>query len=511
MSNQILDKRGAGILLHPTSLPGPYGIGCLGESAFRFVDFLHRSKQKYWQVLPLGPTGYGHSPYASSSSFAGNPLLIDLDTMAEDLEMFDIPVNLDFGDQSFRVNFDAVLESKLPLLRKTARHFEEKATDQRRDEFVEFCRNQASWLDDYALFMAIKEHYDAIAAEKGEAAQTWNVAWDSAIACRDPEPLAKLAKELEHEVLVHKVLQFYFNRQWNAVKQYANERDILIIGDIPIFVALDSADVWSEPHLFQLDELRRPTVVAGVPPDYFSATGQRWGNPLYDWERMQADNFEWWMRRFESMRRLVDVVRIDHFRGFEAYWSIPVSCPTAVEGEWIKAPGNELFEEFNRRFADYPILAEDLGLITPEVDALRTDFGFPGMRVLQFAFAPFEPETNHFLPHHYEARTVVYTGTHDNDTSLGWFESQTPETQQVVREYAGGCTDNVAWALIRLAHSSVANLAIIPMQDVLSLGTEHRMNTPSTIGGNWSWRMEEHHIDEDVTQRLEHMTTLYGR
>ncbi len=504
-------RRGSGILLHPSSLSAPYGIGDIGQAAIEFIDFLYQAKQAYWQILPLGPTGFGHSPYAASSSFAGNPLLIDLDAMAADVGLNAIPINLACGDDVTRVDFDAVIATKLPWLREAAKHFIHHASDFRREEYHAFCRTHASWLDDYALFMAVKRHYDEVAREQNELNSMWNSYWHPSIAKREVWAMQQWSQNCAEEITIHKVLQFYFDRQWASLKQYSHERGIQIIGDIPIFVAFDSADVWSSPELFLLDENRQPIVVAGVPPDYFSATGQRWGNPLYDWDRMQHDGFDWWMRRFESMHRLVDIVRIDHFRGFEACWNIPAACETAIEGEWVKAPGRELFQAFRNRFSDYPILAEDLGLITAEVDELRKDLGFPGMRVLQFAFDPFEPESNQFLPHHYEPETVVYTGTHDNDTTRGWFESQSELTQDTVLKYLGRDRGDVTWEMIRLALASVAKFAIIPMQDLLSLGTTARMNTPSTIGGNWSWRLEPGQLTPEVAQRMAGLTLLFGR
>ncbi len=509
--DKALPRRGSGILLHPTSLSAPYGIGDIGAAALQFVDFLQEAKQCYWQVLPLGPTGFGHSPYAASSSFAGNYLLIDVDAMAADVGLDRLPINLHVGDVLSQVDYDAVLETKLPLLRHAASRFHVHAGQQLRDEYESFCSSHGDWLDNYSLFVAVKRHYDAVAAKGCIDDAMWNSFWDADIARRDEAAMHHFRHECRDEIAIQKVLQFYFNRQWTALKRYANDRGIRIIGDIPIFVALDSADVWSEPELFLLDRVRRPIVVAGVPPDYFSETGQRWGNPLYDWDAMRQNHFDWWMRRFASMRRMVDIVRIDHFRGFEACWHIPASSPTAVEGQWVASPGRELFEEFNLRFENYPILAEDLGLITPEVDLLRTDFEFPGMRVLQFAFDPFEPNTNQFLPHHYEPRTVVYTGTHDNDTTRGWYDSQSAETQAAVVKYLGCTSGDIAWDLIRLATSSVAQFAIFPMQDLLSLGSESRMNMPSTIGGNWSWRLEPGQLTSETARRMAELTTLYGR
>ncbi len=504
-------RRGSGILLHPSSLAAPYGIGDIGRASFEFVDFLHESKQSYWQLLPLGPTGFGHSPYAASSSFAGNPLLIDLDAMAADVGLDTLPINLACGDDLATVDYDAVIGNKLPWLKECARRFSSHASPERREEFQAFCQRHRDWLDDYALFMAIKQHYDAVAEKQNVLNSMWNSFWDPAIAKRQEHAMRHWSHTCAAEITIQKVLQFYFDRQWTLLKQHAHDRGIQIIGDIPIFVAFDSADVWSSPELFLLDEERQPLVVAGVPPDYFSETGQRWGNPLYNWDAMKQDGFAWWMRRFESMRRLVDIVRIDHFRGFQACWNIPASCETAIQGEWVKAPGSELFQEFQRRFSDYPILAEDLGLITPEVDALRKEFAFPGMRVLQFAFDPFEPDTNQFLPHHYEPETVAYTGTHDNDTTRGWFESQNEVTQAAVKKYLGCVSDDIAWQMIRLALSSVAKFAIIPMQDLLSLDSSARMNTPSTIGSNWSWRLQPGELTPQVAARMAELTILFGR
>ncbi|MBN1993516.1 MAG: 4-alpha-glucanotransferase [Anaerolineae bacterium] len=507
--------RSSGILLHPTSFPGPYGLGDLGQSAYAFIDFLVRAKQSLWQVLPLGPTGYGDSPYASFSSFAGNPLLISLDRLATsgDLVEADLAGKPDFLlDQ---VDYGRVIQWKTPLLEKAARNFLSYAAAERRNDFDAFCAEHSGWLDDFALFMVVKDHFDQKAREAGVFGAMWNTYWDKDIALRQPRAMARWQKEHAGAIAVKKVQQYYFFEQWGALRRYANERGVKIIGDIPIFVAPDSVDVWANRELFHLDKKGQPTVVAGVPPDYFSETGQLWGNPLYNWQAMARQNYQWWIDRLAATLRLVDIIRIDHFRGFEAYWEIPAGEKTAVKGQWVKAPGMELFKTAKAALGELTILAEDLGVITPAVEALRDHFAFPGMKILQFAFDSKEAgdlnASNAFLPHNYGRNAVVYTGTHDNDTTLGWYRQRTPEEKDLIRRYLARDDHDIVWDFIRLAMASSARYAIIPLQDVLNLDTDARMNTPSTLGGNWDWRYRPEALNQWGSDRLRELVDLYGR
>ena len=502
-------KRKAGILLHPTSLPGPHGIGELGSEAYRFVDLLARAGQSLWQVLPLGPTGYGDSPYASFSTFAGNPLLISLDTLAAggDLRAAEIvpppfdPVNVDYGWVQFW---------KLPLLEVAAQRFLSRPAAERA-AYDLFCRDEAFWLDDFALFMAVKEDYQHKAEAERLWGKMWSNFWDLDIRLKEPGAVVAWSERLAGPIAVKKVLQYWFFTQWTALKAYANRHGVSIIGDIPIFVAADSVDVWANRRLFRLDDQGQPLVVAGVPPDYFSATGQLWGNPLYDWDALRADGFRWWLNRIRATLRLVDVIRVDHFRGFEAYWEIPFGAENAVGGRWVVAPGRELFETVRRELGSLPILAEDLGVITPEVEALRDAFGFPGMKILQFAFDPNdEGRTNPFLTHNYGVNSVVYTGSHDNDTMRGWLETVQPEVRDDALAYVHGTMDDGVWAFVRAALASTARYAVIPAQDLLNLPSWARMNTPSTLGGNWTWRLRGPEL-EGIADRLAGLTRLYGR
>jgi 4-alpha-glucanotransferase len=507
-------RRQSGVLLHPTSLPGPHGVGELGPEAFRFVDFLEASGQVLWQVLPLGPTGYGDSPYASFSTFAGNPLLISLDALvkAGDLSISDLadipafnPVEVDYG---------WVQWWKFPLLEKAARHFLAKAHGDRRHDYDAFCREEGRWLDDFALFMAVKEEFQKKAEAEGVDGKMWSNYWDLDIRLKQPQAVEAWKAKLGDKIDVKKVLQYWFFRQWTALKAYANQKGVKIIGDIPIFVAPDSVDVWANRRFFRLDDHGQPLVVAGVPPDYFSATGQLWGNPLYDWDALKADGFAWWLDRIRATLKLVDIIRIDHFRGFEAYWEIPFGAPNAIHGKWVKAPGHELFETIRHKLGSLPILAEDLGLITPEVHALRDAFGFPGMKILQFAFDSGEAGAsgeNAFLPHNYHENCVVYTGSHDNDTMRGWFEAATAADQQYSQAYVDGHLEDIAGGFVRAAMASVAKYAIFPAQDLLNLPAWARMNTPSTLGGNWAWRLKTGELDAPLASRLAALTRLYGR
>ena len=504
-------SRSSGILLHPTSFPGRFGIGDLGHEAYRFADFLHAAKQSVWQVLPLGPTGYGDSPYQVFSAFAGNPLLIGPESLAQEgllseEDLSDVPkfpaAHVDYGE---------VIHFKFPLLRKAFERFQGSSVPLAGNAFEKFCEQHATWLDDYALFMAIKD------AHGGKA---WNE-WDSAIALREPEALGHWTKKLSNAIGCWKFWQFVFFKQWMDLKQYCRARGIQIMGDIPIFVARDSADVWAHPQLFHLDERGNPTAVAGVPPEYFSATGQLWGNPLYRWDVMAASGYDWWVQRFRAAFELVDMVRIDHFRGFEAYWEVPGDETTAVNGRWVNGPGAELFEAVRQALGDLPIVAENLGLITPEVEALRQKLGFPGMAVLQFAFGSNAADSE-FLPHNYSRNLLVYTGTHDNDTTVGWWNStgandstRSPEEVQREREfvlkYLGVNGSEIHWAFIRAVLASVANLAMVPLQDVLGLGSDARMNLPARPSGNWQWRYTPGALTDAMLERLRDLTTIYGR
>ncbi len=494
-------SRASGILLHPTSLPGHFGIGDLSAQAYRFVDFLVESGQQLWQVLPLGPTGFGNSPYLAYSALAGNPVLINLDWIASE----GLLPAADFGEPAAsnpnKVDYDWAIRTKLPLLKKASQAFFAQATPERKAKFEEFCQSQAYWLDDYALFMSLK----AANGNKG-----WHE-WDEPLARREPAALALAREQLADEIFYHKYVQSEFFRQWSSLKEYANERGVKIFGDIPIYVAYDSVDVWAHPDIFRLDpKTHQPTQMAGVPPDYFSATGQLWGNPVYNWERLQATNFKWWVQRIEGMLNYVDLMRIDHFRGFAAYWAVPGGETVATKGEWLEAPGAEFFQILKQELGELPIVAEDLGVITPDVEALRDQFDFPGMKVLHFAFDS-GPE-NPFLPFNHHRNCVVYTGTHDNNTTVGWFEARSPEEQQRVLDYLGGYPEEgIHWALIRMAMCSVADLAVFPLQDLLGLGENSRMNFPSRASDNWDWRYQADDLSPELRDRFRQLTALYNR
>jgi 4-alpha-glucanotransferase len=493
--------RSSGILLHPTSFPSRFGIGDLGLEAYSFIDFLKESYQQYWQVLPLGPTGYGNSPYACYSAMAGNPQLISPEQLKDQgLLAEDDFAHLPAFDSS-KVDYEQIKPFKNDLLKKACENFKTKATPLQQKEFAGFCHSKAYWLDDYALFMALKDTHEG---------SSWHT-WEPELAKREPQAIDQANRQLTAEIFFHKFIQFEFFRQWSELKSYANMSGIRIIGDIPIYVAHDSSDVWANPDIFCLDEeTGEPALMAGVPPDYFSATGQLWGNPVYNWEQLQKQNFKWWLGRFQAMLDYVDVIRIDHFRGFEAYWAVKQGEETAINGEWLKAPGEELFETIKQELGVLPVLAEDLGVITPEVEALRDKFEFPGMKVLQFAFG--SDPGNPFLPFNYNRNFVVYTGTHDNDTTVGWFNQANDLEKQQVLLYLGCISpEGIHWDLIRLALSSIANQAIIPLQDIFGLGTEARMNFPSVAEGNWDWRYQKEALTEELSHRLKILTTLYGR
>jgi 4-alpha-glucanotransferase len=493
-------------LLHPTSLPGQFGIGDLGQAAYRFVDFLVRARQSLWQVLPLGPTGYGDSPYASFSSHAGNPLLIDLEALAKegDLTVDDLSSVPSFPVE--RIDYGAVIPFKMDLLQSAAERFRKQASSVRRAAFERFCAENAGWLDDYALFMALKgAHGGAM----------WNT-WELDLVQRRPAALAQWGRELAGPVYLFQYAQFQFFRQWTALRRYANKRDIRIIGDVPIFVAPDSADAWAAPDIFFMDDKGQMTVVAGVPPDYFSPTGQRWGNPLYRWDILAANGYRWWIERIRSVLKLVDVLRIDHFRGFQDYWAIPASEPTAVKGRWLPGPADRFFDTLKDALGqELPIIAEDLGMITDQVHALRRRVGLPGMKVLHFAFGG-DPQ-HEYLPHNYGRDYVVYLGTHDNDTTLGWFGSLEPEERSFLLRYVGCGTGptsaetDIVEALIRLAFMSVADKAIVTVQDLLHLGAEARMNAPGTWSNNWQWRYLAGALSPDIALWLADLSGTYGR
>lgn len=493
------DARMAGVLLHPTSLPGAFGIGELGGEAYRFVDWLVRAGQKVWQVLPLGPTGFADSPYSAFSAFAGNPLLISLQRLQDEgLLTWD-----DFVDYPFlpedRVDYGAVIPAKMGVLRLAYERWKSQGDEEAKRGLEHFREQHTFWLEDFALFMALKEAYGG---------RAWTE-WDRDLAHRNPDALNRARRELADEVQFHRFVQYCFARQWSDLKRYANAQGVLIMGDMPIFVAHDSTDVWAKPEMFYLDEDGNPTFVAGVPPDYFSPTGQRWGNPVYRWEVMKEQGYRWWIERFRWTLQMMDIVRVDHFRGFSAYWQVPASEPTAVKGKWVKVSGRELFRTLQRELGELPIVAEDLGTITPDVTRLRKGLGFPGMRVLQFAFDG-DPD-NLYLPYNYEPDTVVYTGTHDNDTLVGWFGGLSEEEKQRVYDYIGREDISVPWEMIRLAYASVARLAIVPLQDWLGLGSEARMNQPGRESGNWQWRCRREHLNEGLAHAIAKMCMVYGR
>ncbi|MCS7226638.1 MAG: 4-alpha-glucanotransferase [Gloeomargarita sp. SKYB31] len=489
--------RCSGILLHPTSLPGGWGIGDLGQASRQWVDFLAEADQRLWQILPLGPTGYGNSPYLSYSAMAGNPLLISLEPLQERAwlphDLSPPPVS------SRRVDYDAVYLQKMPLLRLAWHYFQQdKAAMGALEEFI---HQQAHWLTDFSLFMALKEAHGG---------QAW-YEWEPALAQREPHALAYWQEQVRPAQEFHCFLQYLFWEQWQALRAYAHSRQIRIIGDLPIYVAHDSADVWAHPELFAIDrETGQVTFMAGVPPDYFSETGQLWGNPVYNWDVLVETDFAWWVQRLRHLLQLVDIIRIDHFRGLESFWRVPRGETTAINGEWVPAPGADLFRTLQRELGELPIIVEDLGVITPEVEALRDEFQFPGTKVLQFGFDG-NPD-NPFLTYNFTPHCVVYTGTHDNPTTVAWYAALDAETQRRVIRYLGHLSaQGIHWDLIRLAMMSVARWCIIPFQDVLGLGPEGRMNAPGATNGNWEWRCAVDCLTSDLAARLAHLTRTYGR
>jgi len=490
-------ERSSGILFHPTSLPGPYGIGDLGSSAYQFIDWLAGVGCALWQILPLGPTGYGDSPYQCFSAFAGNPYLINPDFLlrAGLLHPDDLVEKTDFQDD--RVDFGRLIPWKLNLLERAFTRFRSNPGPFR-NEFDYFSAENVSWLPDYALFMAIKEIHGGGA---------WG-GWPVELRGRNKSALEEAGKSLADAVLRYTFYQFIFYRQWNALHDYARDKGIMIIGDIPIFVAYDSADVWANPELFYLDDLGQPTVVAGVPPDYFSPTGQLWGNPLYRWDVHREKSYSWWLSRFRAILGQVDIVRLDHFRGFAGYWEIPSGSPTAETGRWVPGPGKDFFSHVEIELGELPIIAEDLGEITPDVIELRDQFNLPGMKILQFGFSG--PD-NAFLPHNYPETCVTYTGTHDNDTVLGWYESAPDHERDFARRYLNSDGGDLAWDMIRAAWSSVAVYSLVPMQDFLSLGPEARMNFPGKLGNNWCWRMDANALTDELKERIGELNYLYRR
>jgi 4-alpha-glucanotransferase len=528
-------KRSSGLLVHPTSFPSPFGIGDLGLGAYTFIDFLKESKQALWQILPLGPTSFGDSPYQSFSTFAGNTLLISPELLVKEgyLSEADLVNTPDFAPT--KIDYATVSTYKAELYKKAYRTFKVSASKEQKIAYNKFCIDNISWLEDYSLFVALKEYFieqrrtekdsnDYLAFKKTHKkilsaniiddyyfGGVWST-WPTDLLNRKPEVLDKWKKALSEHTRYYKFLQYEFFRQWALLKAYANEADIKIIGDIPIFVAYDSADTWANPELFYLDSKGFPTEVAGVPPDYFSTTGQLWGNPLYNWEVHKSNHYKWWINRIESSLSLVDIVRIDHFRGFDEYWAIPAGEKTAVNGTWKKGPGKSLFEAIAKELGDLPIIAEDLGIITDSVRSLRDELGFPGMKILQFAFSC-EDETreNAYLPHNLTQNAIIYSGTHDNDTTQGWYKTSEDCDLDIVRRYMNISGENIAWDFIRLAYSTVCDIAIVPLQDVMKLGSEARMNTPGVPAGNWQWRYTTQMLKDEYAEGLSYLADLFGR
>ena len=498
-------KRASGILLPVFSLPSEHGIGCFSKEAYQFVDMLKKAGQSYWQILPLGPTGYGDSPYQSFSTYAGNPYFIDLETLVSEGLLTEAESReYDSEEQEESIDYEKIYKTRFKVLKKAYERFRDRMAGwhHEREAYERFISENAFWLDDYSLYMAVKDKNDGV---------SWNE-WDAPLKNREEEALSEARKELAEEISFYKFQQYEFDRQWKKLHSYANEQGVKIIGDIPIYVAFDSADTWAAPQMFQFDENNEPEGVAGCPPDAFSATGQLWGNPLYDWEYHKKTGYEWWIRRIEHCLKLYDVVRIDHFRGFDEYYSIPYGETTAINGQWMPGPGMDLFRAIEEKLGRPEIIAEDLGFLTPSVLKLLKDSGFPGMKVLQFAFDA--RESSNYLPHTYPTNCVVYTGTHDNDTTRGWYRAVGKYARDFAKEYM--CKprldeDSLAEDFICMAMGSVADLCVVPMQDYLGLGSEARINIPSTLGGNWVWRMKKGQFDEETAAEIYRVTKLYGR
>ena len=491
--------RSTGILLHPTSLPARGGIGDFGPSAYAFVDFLHAARQGLWQVLPLGPLGYGNSPYSSTSAFAGNPLLVSLERLAERGWISHDRIQ-QLPDRAGPVEYETIFPQKLPILAEAARNFSKSATGAHRARFEDFCQQNAWWLNDFVLFDELRSRYKL---------KPWNE-WPRELVHREPETLKKIRDELAPELAMRSAIQFAFWEQWRALRHYCAGRSIRVVGDIAIFVNYDSADVWTHPEIFRLDENRDPEVVSGVPPDFFSQTGQRWGNPLYRWDLMKERGYRWWIDRLRWVTENCDYIRLDHFRGFEQFWEIPANEPTAINGKWVDGPKEDLFLALREALGGLPFFAEDLGYITPEVEALRAQLKIPGMAVLQFGFG--DAGAHIYLPQRFTPDKVVYTGTHDNDTLLGWWHSGASEQERRNAEcYLGRSADGMNWAFIRAAQGSVASLSVVPLQDVLGLGSEGRMNTPSLYGGNWKWRFEASALTSELAEKLAQLAEVTDR
>jgi len=494
-----MSNRKSGILLHITSLPGNEGIGTLGENAFKFVDFLSETKQKLWQILPLGPVGAGNSPYQCFSAFAGNPLLIDLQLLAEE-ELLNKDDFLPFP-KFFRkkVQFNKVRKWKMEMLKKAFFIFQQNRFSFFQDEYFHFLKEHSWWLDDYALFMSAKEDF---------AGLSWHQ-WDKDFKFRKLQTLRKTEEKLAKEIDFQKFVQFVFFRQWFRLKEYANFKGVKIIGDVPLYVSAESSDVWANTDIFLLDENREPIEVGGVPPDYFSETGQLWGNPVFDWSRLKERDFDWWMARLHFNLNMFDQIRIDHFRGLESYWSVPSKEQTAINGKWVSASGFEMLALLQSQLGELPLIAEDLGIITPEVDKLREDFELPGMKVLQFAFTT--NESNRDLPHNYGRNYVVYTGTHDNNTTLGWLNTVQADEKNMVEKYISGKDKSALAEVVEMVMSSVARTAIIPMQDILELDFGSRMNVPGTATQNWEWRFQWRQLKQRQKRFLKQLTEKYYR
>ena len=495
-------SRGAGILMHIASLPGEYGIGTLGKEAFKFAEFLETAGLKYWQILPLGHTSYGDSPYQCFSAFAGNPYFIDYDILREEgiLREEDYK-NENYGDNPEKIDYGVIFESKNKVLKRAYENFKKGNLKELAQKVEKFKEENSFWLEDYSLYMALKNHFNLVSWQE----------WPDDIKKREPEAIQKYKELLEDEIEFWSFVQYLFFEQWNALKDYTNSLGIKIIGDIPIYVAEDSVDAWSAPENFKMDlKEMKPLFVAGCPPDMFSETGQLWGNPIYDWDAMKKNNYKWWISRIKESLKLYDIVRIDHFRGFEAYWQIPHGEPTAVNGEWVKGPGMSLFNAIKKELGEINVIAEDLGFLTDEVKEFLAETGYPGMKILEFAFGGGDSE---YLPHNYIKNCIAYTGTHDNDTFLGWFEKtgSKKEVRNAIRYLGLNEEEGYNWGFIRGIWSSVADTAIAPMQDFLNLGHEARVNLPSTLGINWQWRAKKEDINENLANKIYKFTKLYGR